>query len=85
MSIRSSGENLAARHAEKDMDTPIDIARDKFFAENRETCVTCKYYRYRRTYRNGKMHELQWCDNRDTDNYAQLIEDITECNSWEEK
>lgn len=67
------------------MDTPMEIARDKYYQDHFGECVTCKYYRMRKTFRNGKYHEIEWCDNEDNENYKQLLEDIYECGDYREK
>lgn len=65
------------------MDTPLEIAKDKFIYDHEGECVTCKYYKMRRTIRNGQEYKLEWCENEKSDNYKQLVEDINECEDYD--
>ena len=67
------------------MDTPSELSRINFEEAHRGECITCKYYRKRRTFRNGQEHILEWCENENSDNYKQLLEDIYSCDDWAEQ
>ena len=48
-------------------------------------CRTCLYYCTRTAFHNERNYRLEWCENQKSDNYKQLLEEITECNKWEKK
>lgn len=62
-----------------------ELEKTNFYEMHQGECVTCKYYRSRRTYRNGCENTLEWCENEDSDNYKQLLEDIYACDDWDEQ
>lgn len=63
-------------------DTELEMRRDQFYLKNQGKCVTCKYYRCRTTKHNGKIYRLEWCENENTENYKQTLENIYTCNDW---
>lgn len=66
------------------MDTPIDIARDKFYTENQGTCQTCKWKRMYRSKVGKRIFEHEYCDNENSENGGLDLEDIRECADYEE-
>ena len=50
-----------------------------------ENCVNCRYYKIRKAIRNGQEYKLEWCENEESDNYKQLLEEINECEDYAER
>ena len=66
------------------MDTADELSRINFLEQHRGECITCAHYRKRRTFRGGCEHVLEWCENEESDNYKQQLEDIYSCDDWTE-
>ncbi len=64
------------------MNTPLENAREKYIDKHWGECTTCKHYCCRRAKRDGKVYMLEWCENEDSENYKQLLEEITDCDQW---
>lgn len=67
------------------MDTPIDIAREKFYSEYSGTCYTCKWYRRYKRVIGNKVFWHEYCGNEESENGGLDLEDIGECEDYEEK
>ena len=54
------------------MDTPEEIARDKFIQSHWEMCGTCKY-------------KKRYCENQMSEYYGDMVDDNDTCGEWRER